>query len=212
MQETDFIRRASRWAGPRQNVLRLLAIPIVLAVLGATLALSYSFAQSTLYEARSTVVVSPGTKFLDPQDADSFPRITTTVEEIALTQRVLQATAARLRQSGFVVPSLDWLRDHLRLSVSGDTPVLSIAGVAGDARLARLVSSAETDALTRAISAASANQPRGLTLTVFSKGEDRGKIQPKPLRNVLLGVNAGLLIGCLLAWYLVSRSRTRPEA
>src|SRR3954468_5835279 len=67
LQETDFIRRASRWAEPRQDVLRLLAIPIVLALLGATLALSYSLTQSTLYEARSTVVVSPGTKFLDPQ-------------------------------------------------------------------------------------------------------------------------------------------------
>ena len=204
--------RASDWFEAQGVALRLAAIPIALALFGVVAAFTYSFSQSTLYEARSTVVVSPGTKFLDPQDADSFPRITTTVEEIALTQRVLQDTAARLRTRGFAVPSLDWLRDHLRLSVSGDTPVLSISGVASDQRIARLVSAAETEALTAAISAASANRPRGLTLTVFSKGENRGKIQPKPLRNVLLGGNAGLLIGCLLVARLVSQFRTPEKA
>ena len=206
------MKRILDWIDSQDAALRLAAIPIALTLVGVVAAFTYSFIQPTLYEARSTVVVSPGTKFLDPQDADSFPRITTTVEEIALTQRVLQDTAARLQVRGFAVPSLDWLRDHLRLSVSGDTPVLAISGTAHDQRIARLISAAETEALTAAISAASANRPRGLTLTVFSKGEDRGKIQPKPLRNMFLGGNAGLLVGCLLVALLISRTRTLEKA
>ena len=97
-----------------------------------------------------------------------------------------------------------------------------------------MISSAETEALAHAIAVASAAgatansltnpgqasasapagkkatppaeaKPRGLTLTIFSKGEDRGQIQPKPTRNVLLGGNAGLLLGCFLVGFMVSR-------
>src|SRR4051794_7509326 len=211
MQSTTSMKRW-RDAAPPSHVLRLAGLPILLVlttiVLGALVGLIYSDDQPRLYEARSTIVVSPGTKFLDPQDADSFPRIATTVEEIALTQVVLQDAGKRLRARGFAVPSLDWLRDHLRLSISGDTPVLSLAAVAPDARLAGLISSAETEALTAAITAASANRPRGLTLSVFSKGELRGKVQPKPVRNALLGGNAGLLVGCCLVAILLWRPRT----
>ena len=170
-----------------------------------------------LYEARSEVVVSPGTNFLDPEIADSFPRIATTVQQIALTQVVLQDARRRLTERSVAVPSLDWLRDHLRLTISGDTPVLSIAGVAGDMQIAIMISSAETDALAHAISVASArgagaNSQGGIALTIFSKGENRGKIQPEPTRNALLGGNAGLLLGCVLVALLVSSPRPRDEA
>ena len=234
-QEPDPTSRRPRSAVV--SVLRLSWIPALLASAGVVAALVYSFNQRVLYEARSEVVVSPGTKFLDPQIADAFPRIATTVQEIALTQVVLQDAERRLALRGVAVPSLDWLRDHLRLTISGDTPVLAIAGVAVDEQTASRISSAETEALAHAIAVASAagatatvltnpvpapvaravrggagaaaTRPRGLTLTIFSKGEYRGKIQPQPARNALLGGNAGLLLGCFLIAFLISRPRSR---
>jgi capsular polysaccharide biosynthesis protein len=219
------------------SVLLLSWIPIVLAAAGVAGALAYSHRQPVLYEARSQVVVSPGTKFLDPQVADSFPAIATSVQEIALTQVVLQDAQRRLQAQGVRVPSIDWLRNRLRLTISGDTPVLSISGVSGRERLASQISAAEMDSLAHAITVAStgssaptvltdpaaptvtkgakgttsALRSRGLTLTIFSKGENLGKIQPKPKRNALLGGNAGLIAGCFLVALLVTRPRGRLE-
>jgi capsular polysaccharide biosynthesis protein len=216
-------------------VLLLIWIPILLAAAGTGAALLYSHRQPTLYEARSQVVVSPGTKFLDPQVADSFPAIATSVQEIAVTQVVLQDAQRRLRAQGVRVPSLDWLRSRLRLTISGDTPVLSISGVADRERLASRISASEMDALAHAIAVASTGsaaatvltdpatarpgtngttpvrRQRGLTLTIFSKGENLGQIQPKPTRNAVLGGNAGLILGCFLVALLVTRPRGRVD-
>ncbi|MDX6654934.1 MAG: hypothetical protein QOH18_1907 [Solirubrobacterales bacterium] len=225
------MRRGLRESG-LVRVLMLAWIPVVFALAGVGAAAVYSSSQPVLYEARSDVVVSPGTKFLDPGIADSFPRIATTVQQIALTQVVLQDARKRLAQRQVAVPSLDWLRSHLRLTISGDTPVLSISGVAGDVQIAIQIAWAETDALTHAIAVASAADAgadsltdpaaeptttssastRGITLTIFSRGENRGKIQPKPTRNAVLGGNAGLLLGCLVIALLVSSPRRRDEA
>ena len=193
--------------------------------MGAACGLVYSLSQPTLYESRSQVVVSPASGFLDPSHSDAFHAISTTVQELALTQRVLNDAA-----SGLAGPKAlhtpDWMRARLRLSISGDTPVLTVDGVDGSQKIASEVSTAETNALVSAVNAASAPPvslspatpgtlpatPTGLNLEVFSLGEPQGRIQPKTSRNILLGASAGLIIGCFLVAQLLSRTARRRSA
>jgi capsular polysaccharide biosynthesis protein len=201
-----------------EPLLRLALIPLVAAILGAACGLVYSFAQSTLYESRSQIVVSPASGFLDPSQSDSFAAISTTVQELALTQQVLADAASRLAKAGVPDRSTDWLRGRLRLSISGDTPLLTIAAVDGSQNVASAISKAEAEALVKAITAASATPgtssaaASGLRLQVFSKGEPRGKVQPETGRNTLLGASAGLVIGCFVLAQLLSRESRRRSA
>jgi capsular polysaccharide biosynthesis protein len=210
-------------------LLRLALIPLVAAVIGIAGGLVYSLAQSTLYESRSQIVVSPASGFLDPSQSDSFAAISTTVQELALTQQVLADAAGRLDTAGVPDRTTDWLRRHLRLSISGDTPLLTIAGVDGSQKVATAISKAEAEALVKAITDASAppvtpapttpaapgpstTPATGLRLQVFSTGEPRGKVQPETGRNTLLGGSAGLIIGCFVLAQLLSRESRRRSA
>jgi capsular polysaccharide biosynthesis protein len=207
-----------------EPLLRLALIPLVAAIIGIAGGLVYSLAQSTLYESRSQIVVSPASGFLDPSHSDAFAAISTTVQEVALTQQVLADAAGRLETAGVPGRTTDWLRGHLRLSISGDTPLLTIAGVDGSQKVASAISKAEAEALVKAITDASvtpvvATTPgapkapaTGLSLQVFSKGEPRGKVQPETGRNVLLGGSAGLIVGCFVLAQLLSRESRRRSA
>jgi O-antigen/teichoic acid export membrane protein/capsular polysaccharide biosynthesis protein len=215
-------RRVSSSRADLQPVLRLALIPVVAAIVGAACGLVYSLSQSTLYESRSQVVVSPASGFLDPSHSDAFHAISTTVQELALTERVLRAAALQL-PGPKAKHTPDWMRARLRLSISGDTPLLTVNGVDGNQKIASEVSTAETNALVNAVNTASAPPvitppvtpgtpaaiPTGLNLEVFSLGEPQGRIQPRTSRNVLLGASAGLIIGCFLVAQLLSRTARR---
>jgi capsular polysaccharide biosynthesis protein len=139
-----------------ERVLRLALIPLVGALLGASFGIVYSLSQSTLYEARSQVVVSPASGFVDPAHTDAFARIASTVQQIALTQSVLTDAVNRLAGAGVRGKSTaDGLRARLRLSISGDTPLLTVAAVDGNQARASAMSAAETDALVHAVNSAS---------------------------------------------------------
>jgi capsular polysaccharide biosynthesis protein len=203
-----------------EPLLRLALIPVVATIVGAVCGLAYSLAQSTLYESRSQVVVSPASGFVDPAHSDAFPAITTTVQELALTQSVLADAVGQLGRGR----TTDWLRGRLRLSISGDTPLLTIAGVSGNQGQATAISVAETNALVKAVNAASATNvtptvpatpaapASGLSLKVFSKGDPSGQVQPETGRNFLLGASAGLIIGCFGLAQLLSRESRRRSA
>lgn len=189
---------------------RFALIPLVAALLGLVCGLVYSLAQSTLYESRSQVVVSPASGFLDPAQSDSFAAISTAVQELALTQHVLADAVGRLDKAGVEGRTTDWLRGRLRLSISGDTPILTIKGVDGSQTVASAISKAETNALVHTINNVSSQD--GLKLQVFSEGEARGKLQPETWRNVLLGASAGLILGCFVLAQLLSRGSRRRSA
>jgi capsular polysaccharide biosynthesis protein len=193
-----------------EPLLRLALIPLVAAFLGLVCGLVYSLAQSTLYESRSQVVVSPASGFLDPSQSDSFAAISTAVQELALTQRVLSEAVGRLDKAGVEGHTTDWLRGRLRLSISGDTPILTIKGVDGSQTVASAISKAETNSLVNTINNVSSAE--GIRLQVFSEGEARGKVQPETWRNVLLGSSAGLIIGCFVLAQLLSRGYHRRSA
>jgi capsular polysaccharide biosynthesis protein len=159
------------------------------------------------------------------------------VQELALTQKVLADAGGRLRDAGVRGGTTTWLRARLRLRISGDTPVITIAAVDGRQAVASAVAKAETDALVNAIDTASKDASTktgtttktttptrtttttgtiaaasGIRLQVFSTGEPRGKVQPETGRNVLLGASAGLIVGCFVLAQLLSRESRRRSA
>lgn len=223
-----------------EPALRPALIPVVAVLIGVAIAIVYSLLQSTTYESRSQVVVSPASGFVDPARSDAFPSITTTVQQLALTQSVLSDAVVRLERAGVAGTTADELRGRVRLTINGDTPVLNVATVDGNQAVATAMSTAETDALVSAVNQASkalvttttttttttgatgatgattsasgkSEVPSGLHLDVFSKAEPQGEIQPRTGRNILLGASAGLIIGCfVLAQLLARASRRRP--
>jgi capsular polysaccharide biosynthesis protein len=138
-----------------EPVLRIALIPLVAFLVGVVLALVYSLLQSTTYESRSQVVVSPASGFVDPARSDAFAPITTTVQQLALTQSVLSEAVRRLELTGVAGRTADELRGRIRLTINGDTPVLNVAAVDGNQDVASAMSTAETDALVSAVNAAS---------------------------------------------------------
>jgi capsular polysaccharide biosynthesis protein len=139
-----------------EPVLRLAMIPLIGALCGLILAEVYSLAQSTQYESRSQVVVSPASGFVDPARTDAFARISSTVQQIGLTQKVLGDAVDRLAAAGVRGNrTAGTLRGRLRLTISGDTPLLTIAAVDGNQAVASAISTAETDALVNAVNTAS---------------------------------------------------------
>ena len=54
--------------------------------------------------------------------------------------------------------------------------------------------------------------PVGIGLVVLGAGELSGKVSPTPLRNLFLGVNAGLILGIVLALSVASRRRHKSAA
>jgi capsular polysaccharide biosynthesis protein len=202
---------ADRWG--TQQVVRIASIPLILAVIGLAFGLMYSLTQATLYESRSQVVVSPAGSFLDPAASSSFPAVTTSVQQLALSQLVTQDAARRMRAKGYKGTTADYVRKHLKLTISGETPILQVSGLTSTQVSAQVLSVAETNALTKAIAVASGPPPvtgppnAGLSLEVFTRGENLGKVQPDPARNALLGALAGLLLGSFIGTLIVTRVR-----
>jgi capsular polysaccharide biosynthesis protein len=221
----------TRWRRGREDlqpVARLALIPLVAAILGGAGGLAYSLTRPAPYESRSQVVVSPATGFLDPADVNSFTAISNTVQDLALTQRVLSDAAARLGDAGLRGRTPEWLGARLRLS--GTTPLITITATAGSQTSASAISKAETDALVNEIGATSnvtapTPEPRrltptkaastaaatGIVLQVFAEGEPLGRARARTSHNVLVGISVGLVLGCLGVSQLLAReSRRRP--
>jgi len=222
-----------------EPALRPALIPVVAVLLGLAIAIVYSLLQSTTYESRSQVVVSPASGFVDPARSDAFPSITTTVQQLALSESVLSDAVRRLQRAGVAGTTVDDLRGHLRLTINGDTPVLNVAAVDGNQAGASAMSTAETNALVLAVNQASKDVvttttttttttrgatgatgptssasgrtavPSGLHLDVFSNAEPQGQVQPRTGRNLLLGASAGLIIGLFVLHQVLTRGSRR---
>lgn len=194
-------------------------IPASLAVLGACLALVYTGLQDTAYSARATIVLSP----LDAATADELPRLAPTVARLLRSDRVLVearpvylALSPRARLDG-VAP--DDLRSRLTVRVPRDTSLFEVNGE-GPTQL-------DATALVRAVVRSAAggvselgarptpragDAPPPLRLEAFGPTVPEGKVSPTPVRNLIVGVNLGLLLGIVGALLLRDPRRARTRA
>jgi hypothetical protein len=194
-------------------------IPASLAVLGACLSLVYTGLQDTAYGARATIVLSP----LDAATADELPRLAPTVARLLRSDRVLvEARPLYLSQSATARPdevTPDDLRARITVRVPRDTSLFEVNGQ-GPTQL-------DANALVRAVvrsasggisqlgarpRPATGEAPPPLRLEAFGPTVPEGKVSPTPVRNLIVGVNLGLLLGIVGALLLRDPRRARTRA
>ncbi len=193
-----------------------LVVCIALGVVGALL---YTSRQESSYGATYTLVVSPVRGFLDPQNADQLPALADTVSRLATTEPVLRQTArdyalatadpaeANRRR---LTATDSWLKGHISAVREANSAILQLAATAPTQIEASALARAAGRALARAVNVESAARRRvlgGLYVSDF-RATSNGQTSPTPSRNVLIGVNAGILIG-LLAAFLLGTARRR---
>ena len=197
-----------------------LAAAIVLCVLAALVATA---AQPEEYRATGTVLVSPQ-RFLETEGTDALPALTENVIRLSFTEAILvpaaqayvaAADSAAERAERRETATLPWLRDHITVREVGQSSVIEISGTAptqADAQdLTESVVESLTAFVTKARAGGDATDPSsGQALIVLSTGEPKGQVSPSPVRNLLVGINAGLLLGLVLA-LAFGRQRLRSE-
>jgi len=203
---------------------RILGLAIAVGALAGLLA---TVRQPDRYQTEGSVVVSPA-RFLDPIGTDALPALTDTVVELSSREAVLEPAAAdyidaapdeatRTRRSEQA--TLEWLRRNTRARRVGTSSVIEMSTTASTARDAQDLGRAFVTSLTRFVRDARTGDPRsgddnpvGVGLVVLGSGEPTGKISPTLLRNVFLGINAGLICGIVLVLALAGRRRRRGAA
>jgi succinoglycan biosynthesis transport protein ExoP len=209
---------------------------VIVVALGLGVGLLVTALQPTRYEATATLVATPEQGFLAPSDANTLPAVADTVARLLETRSVLEATARRYAAAAESPEAqagrrneatLDWLRDRLTARQVASTAIVEIAATAPTQTQAVDLGRAAAIALSTAVGAAATSlhpppptnpqgallAPQGVVLRVFAAGVPEGKVSPTPTRNLLIGGDAGLLLGLVAAAGLgVARGRIRrPE-
>lgn len=195
--------------------------PVVLGAtaIGLALGLAYSASQPTLYEARSTLVIS-STNGFDPSNSRDLPAIAGTVAGLAETDAVLIDAGRAYAASGGAAANdrastatIDWLREHVSARVPTDTSLIEIAARNATQAEAADLGLATANALIARLRTIAGRSPNALRVEAFGVPAPRGQVSPKPVQNAVLGATAGLLLGLLIALLAGDRGlrARRPE-
>jgi polysaccharide biosynthesis transport protein len=195
---------------------------VVCVGIGAGLGALATRSQDTAYRAAGTFVASPASGFLDPRYADAIPALTATVGRLAETSAVLAEMRRRWaastkdpdsRAKRARLASVRWLRDNVKVRQVGQSAITEISATAPTDRQARDLAQAAVDSVASVVTSRRGSGPRrvGITVSVLRDIESRGRVSPTPLRNVLIGINAGLIVGILAALALGARRRRLRE-
>jgi Mrp family chromosome partitioning ATPase len=200
---------------------RLLArrwwIPASVALLGACLALVYTGLQETTYRSRATVVLSP----LDPAVADELTRLAPTVARLLRSDRVLlggrRAYLAGSPDGDPAAAGPDDLRARTTVVVPRDTSLFQITADGSTQRDANALARALVASATRSVSTLGPRKTAGgttsrLGVDPFGPAVAVGQVSPTPTRNLIVGVNVGLLLGIVGALLLRDPRRARMRA
>jgi hypothetical protein len=193
-------------------------LPLSFLVLGVSLALVYTGLQNTAYAARSTILLSP----LDPGTADELPRLAPTVARVVRSDAVLlQArrsyAAGRPGARGGAI-TLDDLRSRTTVRVPRDTSLFEVTAQGRTQQDANRLVRAVVGAATRQLARLGGAQDRGpgqaaqLRVAVLGPPISEGKVSPTPARNLVLGVNVGILLGIAAALLVRDPQRARVRA
>jgi capsular polysaccharide biosynthesis protein len=193
-------------------------IPVSLALLGACLALVYTGLQDSTYRARATVLLSP----LDPATADELTRLAPTVSRLLRSDRVLiEARSAYLAGSPDAdgrAARPDDLRKRTAVVVPRDTSLFQVTADGPTQRDANALVRAVVESASRSVSnlgsrtSAAGEAAVPLGLDVFGPPVAEGAVSPTPGRNLIVGVNVGLLLGIVGALLLRDPRRARMRA
>jgi Mrp family chromosome partitioning ATPase len=214
-------------------------LPAVIALLLAGLAVGglVTALQPTQYRADATLVAASSRGFLEPEWAQGLAPVAQTITRVAGSAAVLRGAAAgyvasaptpadrarRQRETG-----LKWLRRHLTARQVADSGIVQLSGKASTQADARALTESGARSLQHLVETGpGSNVPtgpapvgrakgtqsvRGIEIRNFQTADD-GRVSPTPVRNLLLGGNAGLVLGIVAGLVLGARRRRlrRPD-
>ena len=200
---------------------------VVLIVVGLLAGGAATALQSTQYRSHATLVAGSSRGFLDPEFASGLSTVAQTVTRLASSAAVLEDAGAeyvaiapdagtRARRQSQI--KLKWLTAHIHAQQVADSGIVDLSGTGKTQKDARDLARAGAHALERAVGTGpgSVAQPTpsvrpssrgGLVVRDF-RTTDEGQVSPTPLRNLLLGGNAGLVLG-IVAGLLLGATRRR---
>lgn len=181
--------------------------------------------QPSLYGAKGAVVLSPE-RFLQSEGTDALPALTENVVRLSSTEAVLIPASRAFAQAGEDVgeqrsrrrtATLSWLRDHIRVEKVGTSSVVEVTGKAPTQEAAIDLTRGAVESLTRFVRDTRGDAPGASGepappsgLIILSAAESEGQVSPTPLRNFFVAINAGVLLGLVLA-LAFGRSRLRGD-
>jgi capsular polysaccharide biosynthesis protein len=201
---------------------------------GLVIGAIYSLVQPTLYESKSTLVLSPASGTLDPQNAQDLPALAQTVARLAVTDAVLLDARQRYvasapsgeRAERSATASPGWMEAHVSAAVVPQTSLVEVTGEDGDQQgasdLTRAVvasvreqvqnlappppsTTTETTTGETVTEPPAETEAAGLRIDPFGDPTRQGQVSPTPTRNLLLGGNVGLILGIIAVILLADR-------
>jgi hypothetical protein len=176
--------------------------------------------QPILQGAKGSLLASP-TTFLDPAGTDALPELSDTILALGESRAVLsdaasaytqQATDLQTRARRIAQATPAWLRSHIDLRPAGTSSVIEVSATARRAADARDLADAEMTALRGFVATArtrvAGDDRPGLRLLIVSPARPQGWVSPRPVRNAVVALLAGLIAGCAMA-VVVARRRRR---
>jgi len=205
-------RTVGQWV---RLVARRWRVVAAFVLLGLVLGAIYSLIQPTLYESKSTLVLSPASGTLDPQNAQDLPALAQTVARLAVTDAVLLDARRRYVASGPAderaarsdEATLGWMEQNVSAAVVPQTSLVEVTGEAGDQQAASDLTRAVVESVRDQVQnlAPARSDAAGLRIDPFGDPTRQGKVSPTPTRNLLLGGNVGLILGIIAAIVLSDR-------
>lgn len=188
--------------GLRRNLL----LVVVCVLLGAGLAVAYTLLVDQVYASTARVIASSSTA---DDEGGGAPARATNYVEIVESQLLASQVQSRVQADpdlevpADAVADLDDLVDHVSAETVEDSSVVEIRFTDGDPLVAQRIAQAYAEALVDTaadIDRPDEGGPLPVTITVLDFASyDDTPVSPVPLRDIPLGVAAGLLLGLLLA-------------
>lgn len=203
---------------PVQVLWQRLWLIVLSMVLVTGLAAGFSFSQTPMYQATITVLLeqqrdsSPDSYASDvTNEVGGLQTLATTMTEIIMTQPVAESVAQRLDSPA----SAAGVQGGLVAEQLGETPLIEVSYTDTSPKRAQTVANTVGEVLSDEFTELSPTTDQGVGARVLNEAElPSAPVSPNPLRNSLLGMVVGLMLGVGLVFlldYLDNSWKSRDE-
>ena len=172
-------------------------IVLLVAVLLGGAAMGFSLTETPTYEASIKILVGQQRGITNtPADVMGLQQLTQTMAEGVTSRRVAEGV---IRQEGLRMSPEVFLADHLRVEQVNATQFIQVAYTDTDPQRAQRVANAVGEMFSKEIAEVSPNT-NAITATVWEQAwVPKEPVSPNPLRNGLLALVVGSMLGVGLA-------------
>ena len=179
---------------------RRLWMVLLVAVGLAGAAMAFGFTQTPTYEASIKILVGQQRGITqDPNYALGLPQLTQTMAEGVNSRRVAEGV---IQQEGLHMTPEVFLADHLSVEQIGATQYIQVSYTDTNPQRAQRVADSVGEVFSKEIAEVSPST-NAISATVWDQAGMPGEpVSPNPLRNGLLALVVGLMLGVVLAFLL----------